>query len=67
MMKDYLLTSVTKPGEAELQQAILCFIDDKTDKTGDESWNAAMAIIGEACSLLDDGKTTAEVITSLAE
>lgn len=67
MTGEYLLTSVTKPSETELEEAILCFVDDKSEKSGTEAWKAAMAIIGEACSLLDDGKTIADVINSLAD
>lgn len=67
MTGDYLLTSVTKPSETELEEAILCFVDDKSEKSATEAWKAAMAIMGEACSLLDDGKTIADVINSLAD
>ncbi len=66
MENHLVLTSVTKPSDTELNQAILFFTEESVGHTGEEVMSAGFIIMGEACSLLDDGKTTEEILASLA-
>ncbi|XZG69524.1 hypothetical protein ACTSKR_12810 [Chitinibacteraceae bacterium HSL-7] len=58
---------VEKPNPQTLQNAISCFADDGVERPVEKMTAAMLIIIGEACSLLDEGKTKAETIASLKQ
>lgn len=65
MTQDLAIAIVEKPTQLALQDAISCFSDDAPEKSGEAITNAMLTIVGEACSLLYEGKTTIETIDSL--
>lgn len=67
MSQNLVLTSVTRPSDDELQAAILCFADDAENTDGEAAMNAGLTIVGEACTLLDEGLGENEVIAALGE
>lgn len=67
MTQNLLLTSVSRPSDEALQAAILCFADDAENTDGEAVMNAGLTIVGEACSLLDEGKSEEEAVVALGE
>ena len=67
MTQNLLLTSVSRPSDEALQAAIRCFADDAENTDGEAVMNAGLTIVGEACSLLDEGKSEEEAIAALGE
>ena len=65
MTQNLVLTSVSRPEPDELDAAIRCFADDANNTDGEAVLNAGLSIIGEACTLLDEGKSEAETIAAL--
>lgn len=66
MTQNLELAYVTRPSDEELQAAIHCFSEDANNEDGDFV-NATLAIVGEACTLLAEGKSEEETIASLGE
>jgi hypothetical protein len=65
MTEPFVLTAVTRPTSLQLKDAIFSYSENAPESTVDESIKDGLAIIGEACSLLDEGKTTDEALSSL--
>jgi hypothetical protein len=63
MMGNQVLTAITKPSSFELQNAIFSFSDNAPESSPDDSIKHALAITGEACSLIEAGKSANEVIS----
>lgn len=66
MTQNLELAYVTRPSDEELQAAIHCFSEDANNEDSDFV-NATLAIVGEACTLLAEGKSEAETMASLGE
>lgn len=67
MTQNLVLTSVSRPDPDELAAAIRCFADDAENTDGEAVMQAGLAIVGEACTLLDEGKSEAQAIATLGE
>ena len=66
MENDSRVRALTKPGFAELTEAIHCLTNGH-DQPFERLLEAGLTVTGEACSLLELGKTKPEIIASLAE
>ena len=67
MTQNLVLTSVSRPDPDELAAAIRCFADDAENTDGEAVMQAGLAIVGEVCTLLDEGKSEAQAIAALGE
>lgn len=65
MTQNLVFTAVEKLDRFALQEAISCFAEGALEKSAEQLTEAMMAIVGEACSLLDEGKTKEETIAYL--
>lgn len=67
MTQNLVLALISRPEPDELAAAIRCFADDAENTDGEAVMQAGLAIVGEACTLLDEGKSEAQTIAALGE
>lgn len=66
-MSDLQIVSVSRPSAFELHDAIYCFADENKNVSSEDSLAAMLVIVGESCSLFDEGQTRDDIVASLTK